>query len=724
MDPTEFRQRFADWKSGKKVYDAGKPIPKYDGGTDNNNYDTENPLDTEKQINWMRNWLNARRDVLEKNADAVGYGYSKYTPKNTTGDVRDAGWNVKMYDNLWNPFAYFNDSTPTRNRINKIIYSQIENAQNVPKTSVGAGVSDDYNMRGIYVEPDYWDNSGNYVAFAGVPDPDVIVHELTHASHPEQQERYILNNIFDGRVPQVVTLKRNTDLQNAKELYGALQQFRYKNKLDPKYKVTQEWINKNRNLFKGTYLENIKDQDKLKLFNDVAQNNINTKRLYYADKGKSIKPLHKYDDGTDDKIYLPEYEYEATVTPQGTSLEKHKCITNEEDWQKYWGNVGAGYVNRAQESVAKPILEGLKTASYFTPIGNATAFGDLLAANINGDKDEALANAAGLLPQVRWVKGVNKIAQFFNAIPEKSSFKLLRDVLTSPDEVIAARRAGRYPLTFSERRDYVKLLQNEATDAWYNVQDMQDALSSKYPKLFLPGYRIKRPKTIIGGDNIVKRAGLSDNSLGHYNSRSGDVVLRRRELGSLLPIENKYGFKGLSAHEYQHAVRDYDSYLLEEPFTFSTEVDYDKLNPNFTLSPLFKNVITPIGASGRNRTAWQMSPDEFLSDYWKYRAASDPSGVLVPPFHKMNDSQKNEVVDFISRRFDLSQQTVRDALQDISFFGGYDKGKSIHINPANRGKFKATMKRTGKSAEELSHSKNPLTRKRAIFALNSRKFKH
>ena len=53
-----------------------------------------------------------------------------------------------------------------------------------------------------------------------------------------------------------------------------------------------------------------------------------------------------------------------------------------------------------------------------------------------------------------------------------------------------------------------------------------------------------------------------------------------------------------------------------------------------------------------------------------------------------------------------------------------DKGKSIHIKPANRGKFKATMKRTGKSAEELSHSKNPKTRKRAIFALNARKWKH
>ena len=46
---------------------------------------------------------------------------------------------------------------------------------------------------------------------------------------------------------------------------------------------------------------------------------------------------------------------------------------------------------------------------------------------------------------------------------------------------------------------------------------------------------------------------------------------------------------------------------------------------------------------------------------------------------------------------------------------GYSNGK-IRINPANRGKFNATKKRTGKTTEELTHSKNPLTRKRAIFA--------
>lgn len=49
---------------------------------------------------------------------------------------------------------------------------------------------------------------------------------------------------------------------------------------------------------------------------------------------------------------------------------------------------------------------------------------------------------------------------------------------------------------------------------------------------------------------------------------------------------------------------------------------------------------------------------------------------------------------------------------------------SIHINPKNKGKFNATKKRTGKTTEELTHSKNPLTRKRAIFAQNVKKWKH
>ena len=53
------------------------------------------------------------------------------------------------------------------------------------------------------------------------------------------------------------------------------------------------------------------------------------------------------------------------------------------------------------------------------------------------------------------------------------------------------------------------------------------------------------------------------------------------------------------------------------------------------------------------------------------------------------------------------------------------EGKSsIHIKKKNKGKFNATKKKTHKSTEELTHSKNPLTRKRAIFAQNAKKWNH
>lgn len=45
-----------------------------------------------------------------------------------------------------------------------------------------------------------------------------------------------------------------------------------------------------------------------------------------------------------------------------------------------------------------------------------------------------------------------------------------------------------------------------------------------------------------------------------------------------------------------------------------------------------------------------------------------------------------------------------------------DESNDIEIKPENKGKFNATKKATGKSTEELTHSKNPLTRKRANFA--------
>lgn len=52
-------------------------------------------------------------------------------------------------------------------------------------------------------------------------------------------------------------------------------------------------------------------------------------------------------------------------------------------------------------------------------------------------------------------------------------------------------------------------------------------------------------------------------------------------------------------------------------------------------------------------------------------------------------------------------------MADLEIFGipYLAKGSGIHIKKENRGKFTETKKRTGKTTEELTHSKNPLTRK-------------
>lgn len=76
----------------------------------------------------------------------------------------------------------------------------------------------------------------------------------------------------------------------------------------------------------------------------------------------------------------------------------------------------------------------------------------------------------------------------------------------------------------------------------------------------------------------------------------------------------------------------------------------------------------------------------------------------------------------------LTETTMNNLEANYAALGGflhqYADGGGIHIDPKNRGKFNATKNRTGKTTEELTHSKNPLTRKRAIFAQNAAKWKH
>lgn len=72
--------------------------------------------------------------------------------------------------------------------------------------------------------------------------------------------------------------------------------------------------------------------------------------------------------------------------------------------------------------------------------------------------------------------------------------------------------------------------------------------------------------------------------------------------------------------------------------------------------------------------------------------------------------------------YNAGWEDVLPELIDYDGFEMYESKNKIEIKPENKGKFNATKKKTGKSTEELTHSKNPLTRKRAIFAKNAKKW--
>lgn len=149
-------------------------------------------------------------------------------------------------------------------------------------------------------------------------------------------------------------------------------------------------------------------------------------------------------------------------------------------------------------------------------------------------------------------------------------------------------------------------------------------------------------------------------------------------------------------------------------------------------------------AKGMAREANRLSTDANNGMYYKIDSAVDNAkrynalnlGLNTPyAYGGLIDLANNNMdatnYGLISDYLTMKDNQARNKGNMIGYLGNvssepltFKKGGKIHINPKNKGKLTETARRTGKSFEELSHSKNPLTRKRAIFALNSRKWKH
>ena len=405
--------------------------------------------------------------------------------------------------------------------------------------------------------------------------------------------------------------------------------------------------------------------------------------------------IPKYDGGTDDKTYFPEYEYEATVTPQGTSLEKHKRITNEEDWQKYWGNVGAGYVNQAQESVAVPTLKALKELTYFTPIGAATSLGDAIAAHMNGGSPEEILSATvGALPEIRFANNAGRFARYANVADDMIQInpELLQRL--QEGDFVTKRRFGSAALGKIE--DVLRNYKTFLRQGYANAKRQLLGTAVKNRKI-LP----KQVQKIV--DDQIDNQHLKEywsgpfafdsfeyhpgdmTSLSYFNMTPKQVMGQAMQDMNDIPVGSRFLVNNLSTDSYPLVIHMLDS----------------KISPNFKLNPVTDRIVL----NGMGNLHGQAAVDRINK---KLQQLEMQRGMSL--------GRAKRYVSPIGEEQITAPFLTAERL--------YDKGKSIHINPANKGKFNTTKKRTGKTTEQLAHSKNPLTRKRAIFALNSRKFEH
>ena len=415
---------------------------------------------------------------------------------------------------------------------------------------------------------------------------------------------------------------------------------------------------------------------------------------------RNINPLDyinlpKYDGGTDDKTYFPEYEYEATVTPQGTSLEKHKRITNKEDWQKYWGNVGAGYVNQAQESVAVPTLKTLKELTYFTPIGAATSLGDAIAAHMNGGSPEEILSATvGALPEIRFANNAGRFARYANVADDMIQINPEFLQRLQEGDFVTKRRFGSAALGKIEDvlRNYKTFLRQGYANAKRQLLgtavENRKILPKQVQKIVDDQIDNQHLKEYWSGPfafNSFEHHPGDMTSLSYFNMTPKQVMGQAMQDMNDIPVGSRFLVNNLSTDSYPLVIHMLDS----------------KISPNFKLNPVTDRIVL----NGMGNLHGQAAVDRINK---KLQQLEIQRGMSL--------GRAKRYVSTIGEEQITAPFLTAERL--------YDKGKSIYINPANKGKFNATKKRTGKTTEQLAHSKNPLTRKRAIFALNSRKFKH
>lgn len=241
----------------------------------------------------------------------------------------------------------------------------------------------------------------------------------------------------------------------------------------------------------------------------------------------------------------------------------------------------------------------------------------------------------------------------------------------------------------------------DSTKGYYEVP--HDVFSNKYTNGYnvlrdttgIQQYRkpvpYRKPKLAMGGDQFQK---LDENQVSGYGSMISSVV---NGINDVFQYRNQLEKQNMK----QPIVNINSANNMISPYKFAfggDDNDYSSLG-------LSQDDLQQLQEEADERG---ISLDELISEYQQGQQQGQNN-------YGQDDNYSD---DYGNEDYEYPDAGDEDNEDDEYAYGG------IHIKKANRGKFNALKKRTGKTTEQLTHSNNPLTRKRAIFAQNAAKWHH
>lgn len=350
-------------------------------------------------------------------------------------------------------------------------------------------------------------------------------------------------------------------------------------------------------------------------------------------------------------------------------------------------------------------------------------------------------------------KGHDKLAR---SLWRKKISPIAQDVIDTSialeDIQFKKRMYGKYSDRLDDYPRYIGLPDSDTiSPVEYDFKKnlIYDQLGDRKPKYFVQTdpRQIRRAPDIRGQLEDVYTSLLTDLPLAdrsfsgiyHPDVKRIDIPMHvKAHTGFLNPYltGDEKGLRFLIGHEYTHHLQNQPNFAQNLALSvFSGKNDnywtampgdyvFGKYqNPFQQVYNRANNRLNEVTASKKLGFGQQVDPElEFGENgYTKYgshnaspdEAVADLRGFIIAGY------SDDEIYRRMAKEYGMTADDV-----DLAIEMGYKHGKNpIHINPANRGKFNALKKRTGKTTEQLTHSKNPLTRKRAIFSQNAAKWR-